>query len=96
MVRVNGERIQVLEYPGARDAHGEATQISPDGTTRDWRDANGSGRSVVMDFEYMPRWYRAGWLSVFYIGMNSIGANSAVVSLLEYESGAPFAGRDKA
>jgi hypothetical protein len=25
MVRVNGERIQVFEYPSARDAHDEAT-----------------------------------------------------------------------
>jgi hypothetical protein len=87
MLHVNGERVAAFEYASAHEAHDEATQISPDGTTRDWRDANGSGHSVVMDFEYAPRWYHADRLIVLYVGtVNAVG------DLLQRELGAPFAG----
>jgi hypothetical protein len=85
MISLNGERVSVFEYTSAHEAQAEAAQISPDGTERD-----GSGHSVVMDFEYKPRWYQAGRIIVFYVG-----TNSEVAALLQRELGAPFAGLRK-
>ncbi len=87
LIHLNGERVSVFEYTSVLEAQAEATQISPDGTERDWRDANGAGGSVVMDFEYAPRWYQAGRLIVLYVG-----TVDAVGDLLERELGAPCAG----
>jgi hypothetical protein len=87
MIYLNGERVSVSEYTSVLEAQAEATQISPDGTERNWQESNGSGHSVVMDFEHAPRWYHAGRLIVLYVGtVNAVG------DLLEGELGAPFAG----
>jgi hypothetical protein len=88
MIQLNGERVQVFEYSSTLDAQVEAAQVSPDGTTRERQDADGSGTSVVVDFVSPPRWYQAGRIIVLYVEMNS-----EVVTLLERELGAPFAGQ---
>jgi hypothetical protein len=88
MLHVNGERVSVFEYRDTLEAQAEATQISPDGTERNWQESDGSGHSVVMDFEFTPHWYQLGRLIVLYVGMNS-----EVSALLKRELGAPFAGR---
>ena len=87
LIHLNGERVSVFEYTSALEAQAEATQISPDGTERNWQESDGSGHSVVMDFVYAPRWYQAGRLIVLYVGtVNAVG------DLLQRELGAPFAG----
>jgi hypothetical protein len=90
LIHLNRENVKVFEYQDARAAQTEATQISPDGTTRDWQESDGSGHSVVMDFVYAPRWYHAGRLIVLYVG-----DSGEVSDLLQHELGAPFAGRDR-
>jgi hypothetical protein len=89
-ISLHGERVSIFEYTSAREAQAEAAQISPDGTTRDMRDATGAGAGVVMDCQFAPRWYQAGWLIVLYVG-----TDGAVAALLERELGAPFAGQRK-
>jgi hypothetical protein len=68
MIHLNGESVKVFEYQDASAAQTEAAQISPDGTTREWQESDGSGHGVVMDFVYAPRWYQAGRLIVLYVG----------------------------
>src|SRR5690348_7263982 len=38
MIHLNGELVSVFEYTSALEAQVGATQISPDGTTRDWQE----------------------------------------------------------
>jgi hypothetical protein len=82
--------VSVFEYTSVLEAQAEATQISPDGTARNWQESNGFGQSVVMDFQFKPRWYQKGLLIVLYVG-----DSGEVSDLLQHELGAPFAGRGR-
>ncbi len=79
VIQVNGQNVQVLEYPDEATAQLEAGQIRSDGSLM--------GNSMV-DWIFAPRFYRNGRLIVLYAGDDATTRRA-----LEAELGAQFAGR---
>ncbi|MBI2847770.1 MAG: hypothetical protein HYX83_01195 [Chloroflexi bacterium] len=81
-IMVNGENVQVFEYPGESLANAEASTISPDGSTITTKD-----RAIIVDWIAAPHFYKAGRVLVLYVG-----DGASVVDLLEAALGPQFAG----
>ena len=79
ILTVNGQDVQVFEYPNGDDARAEAANISPDGSS--------IGTSMVM-WIASPHFYSQGPLIVLYVG-----EDSNVQTLLGSVMGGQFAGR---
>lgn len=77
-LQVDGEDVQVFEYPDAAAADAQAAQVSPTGT--------GIGTTRI-HWIGPPHFYKKGRLLVLYIGDNDI-----VLSALETVLGPQFAG----
>jgi hypothetical protein len=78
LVRVDEERLQAYEFPGAAEAGAQAARISPDG---------GQIGETLVEWIAAPRFYRSGRLIVLYIG-----GDAGTIDLLERLLGPPFAG----
>ena len=78
-ITVNGEQVQVFEYPDAGSAAAAAARISPDG---------GTIGTTMVTWVGPPHFYRAGKVIVLYVG-----DSRAVISVLERVLGPQFAGR---
>ena len=76
---VDGENVQVFQYPTAEAARKEAARVSPDGS--------GVGTSM-MSWVGPPHFYRKDNLIVIYVG-----DNSKVTGALRSSLGTQFAGR---
>lgn len=76
---VNGDDVQVFEYPDATSADADASHVSPDGS---------SVANIQIDWVGTPHFYQVGRLLVIYVGNNT-----AVVRALEAALGPQFAGR---
>ena len=79
VITVNGEQVQVYEYPNDDGASADAARISPDG---------GSVGNTMVDWIAPPHFYRGGRLIVLYVG-----TNTPVMRILETILGPQFAGR---
>jgi hypothetical protein len=79
VIRVNGEEIQIFEYPSAAAAMAEVGKISPEGST--------IGTSIV-SWTANPHFFQKERLVVLYIG-----TNSGVTQLLTTALGSQVAGR---
>lgn len=79
VITVNGEQIQVYEYPNEDDASADASRISPDG---------GTVGNAMVDWIAPPHFYKQGRLIVLYVG-----TNVSVMHTLETILGPQFAGR---
>ena len=78
IIRVNGEDVQVYEYPDEATADADVAQIPPDGT---------SFRTVMVTWIAPPHFFRTGRLIVLYVG-----SNTDVLTALESVLGPQFAG----
>lgn len=76
---LDGNQVQVFEYPNEEDALAEAESISPDGSS--------IGTSMVMWVE-APHFFRSGSLIVLYVG-----EDANVLEVLELILGSQVAGR---
>ena len=79
IIAVNGADVQVFEYPSAEAMEAEATSVAPDGGS--------IGMSMVTWID-TPHFYKSGRIIVIYVG-----ADTAVIGLLEMVMGPQFAGR---
>ncbi len=80
-IKVNGEDVQVFEYPDNAAAEAEAQLVSPDGSS--------IGTSMPF-WVAPPHFYKAGRIIVLYVG-----ENANVMDALESVLGAQFAGRSE-
>ncbi len=78
IVNVNGEGVQVFEYPNAAMAEREAKLVSPSGSP--------VGTSMIT-WMAPPHFYRSGPVIALYVG-----SNGAVTKALEAALGPQFAG----
>lgn len=78
-IRVNGQDVQVFQYPDEAGARREAGLVSPDGGT--------IGGTAIM-WAAPPHFHRKGRVIVLYVG-----DDSAVRSVLQSVLGLQFAGR---
>jgi hypothetical protein len=78
ILQVNGQEVQVFEYPDEDAAGNESAMVSGDGSSV------GTSMMTWMD---MPHFYRARKLIVLYVG-----SDEATLELLETVFGRPFAG----
>ncbi len=62
IVKVNGQDIQVFEYPDAATAASDAAQVAPDG---------GSVGTSMVTWMAPPHFYRSGRLIVLYVGCDA-------------------------
>lgn len=79
VINVNGEDVQVFEFPDADSAEEVASSVSPDGSA--------IGTTMV-SWVAPPHFYRAGRVIVIYVG-----SNQEAISVLENVLGGQFAGR---
>ena len=79
IILVNGERVQVMDYPDPAALEAEAAQISPDGST--------IGTTVV-SWVAPPHFFRSETAIVLYVGQNP-----KVIEALTLVLGPQFAGR---
>jgi len=79
MITINGNDIQVYEYPDAAAADAEAQLVSPDGSTVG---------TTKITFVAPPHYYKSGKLIVLYVGQDR-----DLLDLLEDLLGSQFAGR---
>lgn len=79
VIKVNGEAVQVFEYPDSGSADSEARLVSADG---------GTVGTTMIHWVDSPHFYKAGRLIVLYVG-----SDPAIMSLLESVLGPQFAGR---
>ena len=79
VLKVNGQDVQVFEYPDEAAAEREAKTISPDGS---------STTTTMITWIDAPHFYRSGKLMVLYVGSDA-GITQLLASLL----GTQFAGR---
>ena len=79
LIKVNGEDVQVYEYPNSRTADTQAAQVSPDGSKVGTSNVNWIGP---------PHYYKIGKLVVLYVG-----DNVGVTRLLKAGLGQQFAGQ---
>jgi hypothetical protein len=77
IIGVNGEDVQVFEYPDAATAEQEAAQIAPDG----------SMSTMMISWMAAPHFYRSDRLIALYVG-----DNAEIVELLNAVLGEQFAG----
>lgn len=78
-ITVNGEQVQVYEYPTADAANAESARISPDG---------GTVGNTHIDWVASPHFYKAGKVIVLYVG-----SSDAALQPLTTVLGPQFAGR---
>jgi hypothetical protein len=78
ILQVNGQDVQVFEYPDEAAAIEEAATISGDGSGTD---------TTMVSWMDAPHFYRAGKLIVLYVG-----SDEATLELLDKVLGRPFAG----
>lgn len=78
LLRVNGQDVQVFEYPDVAAARSEAAQVLSDGSV--------IGTTMV-DWVAPPHFYRSGRLILIYVG-----EDSTTLQLLEQVLGEQFAG----
>ncbi len=79
VLEVNGQEIQVFEYPDAASANAEAGQVSADG---------GSVGTTKITWIAPPHFFKAGRVIVLYVG-----SDSSVLNALKAALGTQFAGR---
>ena len=79
VLKVNGQDVQVFEYPDEAAAEREAKTISPDGS---------STTTTMITWIDAPHFYRSGKLMVLYVGSDA-GITQLLASLL----GTQFAGK---
>jgi hypothetical protein len=79
VISVDGEDVQVFEFPDADSAEEAASSVSPDGSA--------IGTTMV-SWVAPPHFYRAGRVIVIYVG-----SNQEAISVLENVLGGQFAGR---
>lgn len=78
IVEVNGEQLQVFEFPNEGAAEEAVATVSPDGA---------SVGTTMVTWVDTPHFYKSGKLVVIYVG-----GNTELLSMLEDILGAPFAG----
>lgn len=78
IININGEALQVFDYPTPSAANADASQVSADGTTI------GTSKPTWMA---TPHFFKSGKLIVLYIG-----GNQTIVDLLRIVLGHQFAG----
>ena len=83
-ILVNGERVQVMEYPDDAAADADAAQISADGSTF----RRGAGAIIHVDWVAPPHFYKQGRIIVLYVG-----SNPDTIAMLDAVLGPQFAGR---
>lgn len=79
MITLNGEGVQVFEYPAAAQMEAQAAQISPTGT------AIGTSR---VHWIAPPHFFKRGRVLVLYVG-----EDRGVIEALEAALGGQFAGQ---
>lgn len=79
ILKVNGQDIQVFEYPSAEAMENEASQVATDG---------GSIGTSMVTWVDTPHFYKTGRIIVLYVG-----SDETVQGLLETTLGSQFAGR---
>jgi hypothetical protein len=77
IIGVNGEDVQVFEYPDVVAAEQDAEQIAPDGSTS----------TMMINWIATPHFYRSDRLIALYVG-----DNAEIVELLNTVLGEQFAG----
>ena len=77
VIAVNGEDVQVFEYPDAATAEQDAAQIAPDGSIS----------TMMISWMATPHFYRSDRLIALYVG-----DNAAIVELLNTVLGEQFTG----
>lgn len=77
-ITVNGERVEVYEYPDAAAADAEAARISPNGSSTD---------TMMITWIATPHFFKKDKLIVLYVG-----DSAAIVKALEGVLGPQFAG----
>ena len=80
VVKVNGDDMQIFEYPDETQADSDAKLISPDGGI--------IGNTTIIDWISTPHFYKQGRLMVLYVG-----ENVELINTLEAVLGPQFAGR---
>ncbi len=78
-LKVNGQDLQVFEYPDEEAVKHDAEMIAPDG---------GSTSTTMITWVDTPHFYRSGKLIVLYVG-----SDAGTIQLLESLLGPQFAGR---
>lgn len=79
ILKVNGEDVQVFEYPSAEALEADAVQVSADG---------GSVGTSMVTWMAAPHFFKSGNVLVLYVG-----DDAAVLDLLKGALGEQFAGR---
>jgi hypothetical protein len=79
IIKVNGQDVQVFEYPDAASADAEAAAVSPDGS---------SVGTTMMTWMAAPHFYKSGRVIVLYVG-----SDVSVIKALLVVLGPQFAGR---
>ena len=79
ILKVNGQDVQVFEYPNAEAMENEASQVAPDG---------GSIGTSMVTWVDTPHFYKSRRIIVLYVG-----SDETVLGLLETVLGPQFAGR---
>ena len=79
MITVNGNDVQVYEYPDEAAADADAQLVSPDGSTVG---------TTMISFVAPPHYYKAGKLIVLYVGQDR-----DTLDLLKDLLGSQFAGQ---
>lgn len=78
-IKVNGQDVQVFEYPDTASADAEAAQVSPDGS---------AVGTTMMTWTAPPHFYKGGRVIVLYVG-----TDASVIAALKAALGAQFAGQ---
>lgn len=79
IIKVNGQDVQVFEYPSPEDVADEAEEVAPDG---------GSIGTTMVTWVDTPHFYMRGNLIVLYVG-----SDAGTLSALDSALGEQFAGR---
>lgn len=79
IIQVNGQDVQVFEYPDAESAEAEAAMVAPDG---------GSIGTTMVSWIATPHFFKAEKIIVLYVG-----DDAEVIELLIGALGEQFAGR---
>lgn len=79
--------IQTFEYETVSMAASDVSRITPGGEAS-WIEPDGTGKSVKITWAGLPHFYRSGRLIALYVG-----ADPAIIALLEDQFGPQFAGR---
>lgn len=81
VLRVDGQEVQVFEFPGEQELEATAETISPDGS---------SIGTTMISWVAAPHFYKSGRLIVLYVG-----EEDGVVQVLETVLGPQIAGRNR-